>query len=83
MGLAPVLFFFFFFPRFIYLFNLFLAVLGLHRCVQASCCSSFSPCGEQAPEHPLSSRGLSHSEACGIFPDQGSNLCPLHWQTVS
>ena len=20
------------------------------------------------------------SAACGIFPDQGSNLCPLHWQ---
>ena len=20
--------------------------------------------------------------ACGIFPDQGSNLCPLLWQTV-
>ena len=24
--------------------------------------------------------GLSCSTACGIFPDQGSNLCPLHWQ---
>ena len=23
---------------------------------------------------------LSCSVACGIFPDQGSNLCPLHWQ---
>ena len=21
----------------------------------------------------------SRSAACGIFPDQGSNLCPLHW----
>ena len=21
--------------------------------------------------------------ACGIFPDQGSNLCPLHWQANS
>ena len=21
--------------------------------------------------------------ACGIFPDQGSNLCPLHWQVDS
>ena len=27
--------------------------------------------------------GLSCSAACGIFPDQGSNLCPLHWQAVS
>ena len=21
--------------------------------------------------------------ACGILPDQGSNLCPLHWQVDS
>ena len=27
--------------------------------------------------------GLSCSEACGIFPDQGSNPCPLHWQVDS
>ena len=27
--------------------------------------------------------GLSRSAACGIFPDQGSNLCPLHWQADS
>ena len=28
-------------------------------------------------------RGLSCSTACGIFPDQGSNPCPLHWQADS
>ena len=28
-------------------------------------------------------RGLSCSSACGIFPDQGSNLCLLHWQVDS
>ena len=27
--------------------------------------------------------GLSCSAACEIFPDQGSNPCPLHWQTDS
>ena len=27
--------------------------------------------------------GLSCSEACGISPDQGLNLCPLHWQVDS
>ena len=27
--------------------------------------------------------GLSCSEARGIFPDQGSNLCPLRWQVDS
>ena len=26
--------------------------------------------------------GLSCSVACGIFSDQGSNVCPLHWQAV-
>ena len=25
-------------------------------------------------------QGLSCSKACGIFPDQGSILCILHWQ---
>ena len=27
--------------------------------------------------------GLSCSAARGIFPDQGSNPCPLHWQAAS
>ena len=27
--------------------------------------------------------GLSCSEACGVFTDQGSNPCPLHWQADS
>ena len=27
--------------------------------------------------------GPSCSAICGIFPDQGSNLCPLHWQADS
>ena len=27
--------------------------------------------------------GLSCSAACGIFPDQGSNPCALHWQADS
>ena len=27
--------------------------------------------------------GLSCLEACGFFPDQGSNPCPLHWQADS
>ena len=41
-------------------------------------------------EHGLSSTGsvvvahrLSCSKACGIFPDQGSNPCLLHWQADS
>ena len=27
--------------------------------------------------------GPSYSVACRIFPDQGSNPCPLHWQADS
>ena len=41
-------------------------------------------------EHRLQMRRLSNcgsrascSAACGIFPDQGSNPCPLHWQADS
>ena len=26
---------------------------------------------------------LSCSAACGVFPDQGLNPCPLHWQAGS
>ena len=35
--------------------------------------AGFSSCGH----------GLSCSAACGIFPDQGSNPCSLHWQVDS
>ena len=27
--------------------------------------------------------GLSYPMAWGLFPDQGSSLCPLHWQVAS
>ena len=38
-----------------------------------------------ALEHRLSScaMGVSCSVACGIFPDQGLNSRPLHWQADS
>ena len=39
---------------------------------------SLSFCGPQALEHRLSC-----PEACGIFPDQGSNLYPLHCKVDS
>ena len=41
-----------------------------------------SSCGSWALEHRLSSCG-TRSAACGIFPDRGSNPCPLHWQADS
>ena len=31
----------------------------------------------------IEAHGPSCSAACGIFPDQGSNPCPLHWQADS
>ena len=31
----------------------------------------------------IAAHGPSCSAACGIFPDQGSNPCPLHWQADS
>ena len=43
-------------------------------------CAGSSSCGSQAPRHKLvvAAQGLSCSIACGIFPDQGSNLWLLH-----
>ena len=49
----------------------------------AACCGDFSCCRAQAVGHTGSVVvvwGLSCPAACEIFPDQGLNLCPLHWQ---
>ena len=53
-----------------------------------------SSCGTQAPEHGLSNCGTWVQLLCSMqnlprpgmesmFPDQGSNLCPLYWQEDS
>ena len=44
----------------------------------------FSTCALQAPECWFSSCDSQTycSTACGIFPNQESNPCPLHWQVV-
>ena len=34
--------------------------------------------GSRRPGSVIVAHGLSCSAACGIFPDQGSNPCPLH-----
>ena len=64
----------------------------------ASHCCGFSCCGARALGTRASvvvarglesagsvfvAHGFSCSMACGIFPGQGSNLCPLHWQADS
>ena len=58
----------------------------LSTCNGRAChCGGFSCCTIPVLGHTLKSCGfgLSCSTACGIFPDQESNLCFLHWQTDS
>ena len=75
---------------------LFLASLSLRYCVGflwlwRTGASLVAEHGLQAGRlqqlQPVSSAVVTHSlscpAACGIFPDQGSNLCPLHWQADS
>ena len=74
-----------------------MAVLDLHFCARAfSSCGKWGPlfiavCGplllrSTGSRHAgpaIVAHGPSCSAACGIFPDQGSNPCPLHWQADS
>ena len=74
----------------------FVSVQGLSLVAESGGHSS-SQCAGLSPSWPLLLRstgsrrtgsvvvahGLSCSAACGIFPDQGSNPCPLHWQADS
>ena len=74
----------------------FVSVQGLSLVV-ASGGHSSSRCVGLSPSRPLLLRSTdsrhagsvvvahrpSRSAACGIFPDQGSNPCPLHWQADS
>ena len=39
--------------------------------------------GSRRAVSAIVAHGPSRSAACGIFPDQGSNPCPLHWQADS
>ena len=76
---------------------LFLAVLGLRFCVRAfSSCGKRGPLfiavrgplllrstGSRRAGSVVVAHGPSCSAACGIFPDQGLNPCPLHQQADS
>ena len=83
---------------FIYLFiYLFLAGLGLRFCARAfTSCGERGPLfiavrgplllqstGSRRAGSVVGAHRPSCSAACGIFPDQGSNPCPLHWQADS
>ena len=88
----------FFFNLFIYFWLcwVFVSVRGLSL-VAASGGHSSSRCAGLSLSRPLLLRstgsrragsvvvahGPSCSAACGIFPDQGSNPCALHWQADS
>ena len=81
---------------YLWLFWVFVSVRGLSLVV-ASGDHSSSRCAGLSLSRPLLLRstgsrragsaivahGPSRSAACGIFPDQGSNPCPLHWQADS
>ena len=49
----------------------------------ASWASAVVAPGLQREGSVVVARGLTCSVACGIFPDQGSNPCLLHWQADS
>ena len=63
---------------------LFLAVLGLQFIVVhgllIAVASLFAEHRLWNAGSVVVAHGLSCSEACGIFPDQGGNPCLLHWQ---
>ena len=99
LSLGFLFFFFNFIYLFIIYFWLcwvFVSVRGLSL-VAASGGHSSSRCAGLSLSRPLLLRstgskragsvvvahGPSCSAACGIFPDQGSNPCPLHWQADS
>ena len=87
---------FHFYLLYLWLCWVFVSVRGLSLVV-ASGGRSSSRCAGLSLSRPLPLRGTgsrrsgsvivahgpSCSAACGIFPDQGSNPCPLHWQADS
>ena len=45
--------------------------------------SALSPCGLQSMGPVVEGHGLWCPTTCGIFLNQGLNLCPLNWQVDS
>ena len=89
--------FFLFIYLFIYdCFESFVSVRGLSPVAESgdhssSRCAGLSPrrtlllrsTGSRRTGSVIVAHGPSCSAACGIFPDRGSNSCPLHWQADS
>ena len=59
------------------------AVSGDHSSSRCAGLSLSRPLLLRSAGSVVVAHGLSCSAACGIFPDQGSNPCPLHWQADS
>ena len=96
LGLLSILFFKFY--LFIYLWQCWVpvSVRGLSLVVasggySSSRCTGLSllrplllrSTGSRRTGSVVVAHGPSRSAACGIFPDQGSNPCALHWQADS
>ena len=58
------------------------ASLIVERGLQGTRASVVTARGPQGSGSVVVVSAISCSEANGIFPDQGLNLCPLHWQVV-
>ena len=96
---APVylfIYFFNFYLFYLWLCWVFVSVWGLSLVVasgghSSSSCTGLSlsrplllrSTGSRCAGSAIAAHGPSCSAACGIFPDQGSNPCPLHWQADS
>ena len=95
---SRLFFFFFLIYLFIYFWLcwVFVSVRRLSLVVvsgghSSSLCAGLSPSwplllrstGSRCAGSVIVAHGPSCSAACGIFPDQGSNPCPLHWQADS
>ena len=96
-GLLPVLFIYLFLKIYLFIFGcvgssflcegfLQLGQAGatLHRGARAShCCGlSLRSTGSRHAGSVVVAHGPICSAACGIFPDQGLNPCPLHWEVL-
>ena len=86
----------FLFYLFLWLCWVFASVRGLSLVVasggrSSSRCAGLSPSrslllrstGSRRAGSVIVAHGPTCSVACGIFPDRGSNPCPLHWQADS
>ena len=59
------------------------APFGVEHRLQGPWASAVAAPGLESTGSAVETHGLSCSSACGIFMDQGSNLCLLHWQADS